>query len=221
MSDTDVMILRPPVPSLIRWGCSADADLIYRELLHAGPRPAGDLARRLGLPARRVHDALQELDALQAADALPARGPGRAERCWRPRPQREVLAHLTSRRLRPAGVPAPVRQQLHLVSSLIGTPIRPDGDVRHLPTRAATRQRLAEFAAIQRSEHLAMNTEQVFDAESVRAGARNDRALLDRGVRIRVLGLQPPTIAPVHRGPCEADHPGAMEPCRLKLSCPI
>jgi DNA-binding CsgD family transcriptional regulator len=103
MSDNDVLVLSPPVPSLVRWGCSPDADLVYRELVHGGPRPAGDLARRLGLPTRRVRDALQELETVQAVDALPAGGAAHAERRRCPRPQREVLDHLTARRIRPPG----------------------------------------------------------------------------------------------------------------------
>jgi DNA-binding CsgD family transcriptional regulator len=207
MSDNDALVLSPPVPSLVRWGCTPDADLVYRELVHGGPRPAGDIARRLGLPTRRVRDALQELDAVQAVGALPGGGATRADRRWRPRPQREVLAHLTARRIRPAGLPAPIRQQLYLVSSLIDVPVYEDREVRHLPTRTATRRRLTELAAVERTEHMAINTERVFDSESVRAGARNDRALLDHGVHVRVLGLQPATQVPAYRGTGEPGHP--------------
>jgi DNA-binding CsgD family transcriptional regulator len=208
MSDSDALVLTGPIPSLVRWGCSPDADLVYRELVHAGPRPAGELARRLGLPTRRVRDALQELDAVDAADPYAAAGSARAEPQWRPRPHRQVLARLAARRARPPGRPVPVRQQLHLVSSLIESPVPDDhADVRHLPSRLATRWRLAELAAVERTERLAMNTERVFDPVAVRAGARMDRALLDRGVRVRVLGLHPAGQRPLYRAPDEPEDP--------------
>jgi DNA-binding CsgD family transcriptional regulator len=73
-------------------------------------------------------------------------------------------------------------------------------DLRHLPNRAITRARLAELVAVARHEQLAMHPETVFDTESLQAAAPMDRDLLTRGVRMRVLGVQPnDTSHLVHR----------------------
>jgi DNA-binding CsgD family transcriptional regulator len=50
---------------------------------------------------------------------------------------------------------------------------------------------MAQLVAVARHEHLAMTSERAFDAAAARAAAPMDRALLDRGIRMRVLGLQP------------------------------
>jgi DNA-binding CsgD family transcriptional regulator len=206
MSDRDALVVGAPVPSLVRLGCTPDADLVYRDLVHDGPGTAADLVRRLGLPMRRVRAALQELHELDAATSYRADGSARTAQ-WRPRAPHQVVARLSDRRLRRPGTAAPVRQQLHLVSSLLGGAVELDATVRHLPSRVAARRRLAELATVERTERLAINTERVFDAASVRAGAQMDRALLARGVRVRVLGLQPATDPPPYRAGDAPGHP--------------
>jgi DNA-binding CsgD family transcriptional regulator len=79
--------------------------------------------------------------------------------------------------------------------------------VRYLPSRDLTRARLAELVALERREHLAINTEQAFDAESARAAAPLDRQLRERGVRMRVLGL-PPADQDMHVGRGWLENPG-------------
>jgi DNA-binding CsgD family transcriptional regulator len=80
--------------------------------------------------------------------------------------------------------------------------------MRHLPSRALTRARLAELNRVERHEHLAMNPEQRFDDESVRAAIPMDRDLLARGVHMRIIGL--PTRLP------EASSPADRELARLE-----
>ena len=107
----------------------------------------------------------------------------------------------------PGGCLGAAAQQLYLVSSLLGTAVEPDSTVRHLPSRDATRIRLAELATVERHERLAINTERAFDATAMRTGAQMDRALLARGIKVRVMGLQPATHRPVYRTGDEPVHP--------------
>jgi DNA-binding CsgD family transcriptional regulator len=51
------------------------------------------------------------------------------------------------------------------------------------------RLRLAELMGAERCEHLSINTEQSIDAASARAGAPLGRQVIERGVRVRALGL--------------------------------
>ena len=58
-SEQGVLALGRAVPSLVRWGVSADADLVYRCLATFGALSAGDIAADLGLGQRRVRVALE------------------------------------------------------------------------------------------------------------------------------------------------------------------
>jgi DNA-binding CsgD family transcriptional regulator len=78
--------------------------------------------------------------------------------------------------------------------------------VRYLASRDLTRQRLAELMAVERREHLAINTEQSFGAASARAAAPLARQIVDRGVRVRVLGL-PPADGDLHVDTALFDRP--------------
>ena len=51
---TGVLAIGQAVPVLVRWGVSADTDLVYRCLVSIGPRSCGALAASLGLTVRRV-----------------------------------------------------------------------------------------------------------------------------------------------------------------------
>jgi DNA-binding CsgD family transcriptional regulator len=193
------------VPSLVRWGLSSDADLLFRTITTMGPRSARMLALELGLPSRRVDDALAELYTAGAA-APTANGRSAASRAslWVGRAPAELVSALRSRRLRLVDRDAQLRAHTAVVTGLadhtgdgveIARPATVGGElgdgVRYLPSRALTRQRLAELMAVEQCEHLAMNTEQSFDAESARAAAPLSRQVVDRGVRMRVLGLPP------------------------------
>jgi DNA-binding CsgD family transcriptional regulator len=193
------------VPSLVRWGLSSDADLVFRTIATMGPRSARMLALELGLPIRRVDDALAELHtARAAAPVADGRRLARRSPLWVGRAPAEVVTALRSRRLRLVDRDAQVRAHNAVVTGLAdrtgedvesASPAAVGGElgdgVRYLPSRALTRRRLAELMAVERSEHLAINTEQSFDAESARAAAPLSQQIVDRGVRMRVLGLPP------------------------------
>jgi DNA-binding CsgD family transcriptional regulator len=205
------------MPSLVRWGLSSDADLVFRTIATFGPRPARRLAVELGLPPRRVEAALGELSAASAAVSIAdGRRAARESAVWLTRPPADVVAHLRARRFRQADHQAQVRSHEGVVVSLAsrgGVPAPPvplGGDlgegVRYLSSRAATRRRLGELMAVASREQLAINTEQAFDAESARAAAPLDRQLVERGVRLRVIGL-PPADGDLHVGASLLDHP--------------
>lgn len=180
----DTVAVGAPVPSLVRWGLSPDADLIYRTLVTYGSASAPELARALGVPSRRVAAALEELRARDAVRQRPDRRGGAA--VWAGRPPADVLPEQRRRRLR-IGPPRPHDHPSALPPELRWLPLG-DG-LRHLPTRQAARARLAQIVSAARHEHLSMNTERSYDPESTRSAAPMDRLLLDRGVRMRVLGL--------------------------------
>lgn len=176
----DALATAPPAPSLVPWGLSPDADLVYRTLVTFGPAAATDLERSLGMSRRRVQAALDELAAAGAARTGPTTP--RRGLIWTPRPPNEVIADRRRARLRLVRTGAREARE----------PLPLGDDLRHLPSRAATRDRLAELVRIARHEHLAINTEPRFDTESSRSAAPMDRALVEHGVRVRVLGVQPP-----------------------------
>ncbi|HYN92453.1 MAG TPA: helix-turn-helix transcriptional regulator [Pilimelia sp.] len=195
------------MPSLVRWGLSSDADLVFRTLVTMGPRSAGGLGVDLGLAARRVRDALAELRAVDAAVPTRDRTAGRPG-IWLARPAGDVVAALRARRFRPVDPELQVRHYQEVVRSLAhqrrasgrtysgpvpsATPDHLLGDgVRYFATRDGSRRRLAELVALERHEHLAINPEQAFEVASVRAANPLDVQLLERGVQLRVLGVPP------------------------------
>ena len=187
------------IPQLTRWGLSSDGDLVYRALAMSGACSDAHLARELGLSRARVARALDEL--AEAGAARPATGPGRATRVWAPAQLDDVLAALRIHR-RPQ-----VREQWHRHLRVVEGLNLPEVDgtrVRHWATRDLARRRLAHLVAAERHEQLAINTEPVFDADSVAAASPLDRSLLDRGIRLRVLGL------PVLDGDRSSDHAAAL-----------
>jgi DNA-binding CsgD family transcriptional regulator/DNA-binding transcriptional ArsR family regulator len=171
----------PKVPALGRWGLSPHADLIYRSLVQSGPTTRRRLISRLGVPARRVDRALDELVGVGAVN--PAEGEG----SWSAIDAELVVSRMRRRR---APVPLADRHRHHLaaVADLYLDRL-PAATVQWLPTRTAVRSRIAELAATERHEHLAINTEDVISAEAAAAAGPLDRALVARGVRLRTLGL--------------------------------
>lgn len=202
------------LPSLARWGVTADADLVYRTVATLGGRSVPALIAQLGLPARRVHAALAELHEVGAVTAGSRRRSGHAA-VWTARPAAEVVELLRVGRMRAVDRAVQGRLHRHAVRSVTGDRVGPytpgvgeqlgDG-VRYLATREDTRHRLAGLIAVERHEQLAINTEQAFDAASARAAAPLDRSLTARGVRLRVLGL-PPADGDLHVGPAVLDTP--------------
>jgi len=176
------------VPSLVPRGSTPDADLVYRALVTFGPATAGDLADELGVPARRVTGALDELLSIAAVTRRP--GTSRDVVVWAAAPPDVVFSARRVRR------PAPAPR----------TPMDPlirGAAVRHLPSRPLTRARLAELNAVASHEHLAMHPEPTFDAEALRSATPMDRMLLRRGVRMRMLGIGPADLDQAAPEPAE------------------
>lgn len=174
-----------PVPSLICLGRSPDADLTYRHLVRSGPATARAIAADLGMERPRVVTALDELATVHAVRARTA--PHRAA-TWHAMPPADVEAALR----RPARTGAPHDGAPDASAyQAAGISIELGDELRCLPSRAATRARLAELVAVAGHEHLGMHPEAVFDPASLQAAAPMDRELLRRGVRMRVLGVQP------------------------------
>jgi DNA-binding CsgD family transcriptional regulator len=178
-----VLTLGRAVPSLVRWGVSADADLVYRCLVSFGTQRTGEVAADLGLAGRRVRAALDELVAagLVDGDREPA-GPGVDAGGWRAVPPDAAVRALRRRALR------------RLPATAHAEPGRPEPHPtpgRLLPDRGATRQRIAQLVAVERAEHLAMNPEHVFTTDTLTIGSAIDAELLGRRVRVRALGRSP------------------------------
>jgi DNA-binding CsgD family transcriptional regulator len=155
-----------------------------------GMRTSGQLARELGMPHHRVSRALDELVAVEAVRPVATGAAGVCRtRSWEPVAVDRVL-HRLRRRREP---PAPAERWRRHVATVSGVhPSVMDGvATRHWPTRAATRRRVAALDHAERHEHLAINTEEVFEAEAIAAALPLDRGKLARGVRLRVLGLPP------------------------------
>lgn len=171
------------VPSLGRWGLSAHADLVYRALVMSGPSTCRELVRELGIDASRISRALDELAGIGAVRPS-CRG---HDRLWGAVDVKQVLTLVRQRRT-PLIIGERYRRHLAAVAGLHLDRI-PAADVRRLPTRAAARGRIAELVAVERHEHLAINTEDVISVDAASAAAPLDRSLLARGVRLRALGL--------------------------------
>jgi DNA-binding CsgD family transcriptional regulator len=97
---------------------------------------------------------------------------------------------LSDARRRPGDATArAIRHRQALAATGHDLPMEIGDGVRYLPSRSLTRQRVAELMTAARHEHLAMNTEERFAPEAVRAAAPLDRGLRERGVTLRVIGL--------------------------------
>jgi len=170
-----------------------DADLGYRALSMLGPCTVARLARELGMPRRRVSRALDELVAVEAVHPVTAPtnvGLRSTDAVvWEAVAQPRVLDTLRQRRT-PDSAPERWRRHVATVTGA-GLAALERASMRRWPTRAAARQRAASLIAAERHEHLAVNTEEVFDAEATTAALPLDRSILARGIRLRVLGLPP------------------------------
>lgn len=194
-----------PVPSLTRWGLSPDADLVYRSLATIGPGTVGSLSVSLGITRHRVSMAIDELHVTGAV-----RGPGTSESSpaterWQARPVAAVLAELRRRRLRTVDL----RYQAGFHHALmqgsgLSTPVPPPAaHGRILVERDEIRARIAMLAGAERHEHLAVNPEPSFSADTVAEAAPLDRAILARGITMRTCGVPPldgdRSSAPAHQ----------------------
>lgn len=193
------------VPSLVRWGLSTDADLVFRTLATFGPQDGRALGKDLGLPTARIGDALAELRAAGVAGPVAdGRAAARRQVTWASRPVDETVTRLRTARLRLVDRAGQVAQHHYLVGMLrdrLAEAGLPPGlpalrgmisdHVRYLPTRAVGQRRITEYAARYTVERMAINTEQVVDPTFIAQGAAADRASLAAGTRLRVLSTPP------------------------------
>lgn len=172
------------MPSLTRWGVSADADLVYRTLTAYGPRSSMRAARELGVAKARVQRALDELEAVGAA--RPA-APDSGARTWSAAPPDHVLSVLRHPRRADSGQAERWRRHLRAVAGTDLCTVDPEA-VQRLTSRAQAQQRIAELMTAERHEHLAINTEEVISADAAQAALPLDRSVRARGIRMRVVG---------------------------------
>ncbi|WP_433303987.1 LuxR C-terminal-related transcriptional regulator [Actinoplanes sp. CA-030573] len=191
------------VPSLVRWGASPDADLVYRTLVTFGPHTRRALGVELSMPARRIADALAELEVSGAVAVGCDESDPRRTRQWSALAPDLVIASLRRRRMRLVDqravaeshrwVVAGLRARLGSLALPLSTPafggLLTD-QLRYLPSRELARVRYGELLPGRR-ETLTINPEQAFDAESARTGAAFDRRLIAQATRMRVLGVPP------------------------------
>ena len=190
-------------PSLVRWGASPDADLVYRTLVTFGPHTQRGLGTELAMPARRIGDALAELQVSGAVTVTGDESAPRRAHLWSALAPAAAIAALRRRRLRLIDQRAVAQSHRWVVTSLraqLGAQALPlsmpafggrlTGQMRYLPTRELTRMRYAELLPGRR-ETLTINPEQEFDAESARTGAAFDRQRICEATRMRGLGVPP------------------------------
>jgi DNA-binding CsgD family transcriptional regulator len=186
-------VLTPPVtvPALTRLGVSPDADLVFRTLVRDGPALPVELIRALGLPARRVRCALDELAGLEIARCGTRVGRADKARIWLAEPVPRALERLRCRHQDQARVRYRMERHLRSLAALgVQVPVPGERDtVRPLFGSVRVRARLAELIAVQRTEFLAMHPEPAFDAATVRASVATDRALGERGLSVPTLGV--------------------------------
>jgi DNA-binding CsgD family transcriptional regulator len=199
------LIAGASVPSLVRWGFSPDADLLYRALVTLGPHDGKWLARDLGLTLRRVDSAVEELLSAGAVER-PVDGPGAA---LRPRPTAEVLAALRLGRharladQRTKGSAERARHHHALVGDLKAT---------HLVGHVATRERIGQLIAAEEHEHLSLNPEPSFTADAVSAALPLEKHLRGKGIQLRNCGVPADGVA--------GEVPGAAGEYRERLHIP-
>jgi len=168
----------PPVPNLARWGLSADADLVYRALIQQGALPETQLNRELGLGARRTAAALEELSGRTLA---------RFDGLWTVVSADRALGILRRRRF-PEDDPWASARRMLSVFDEVELPERTLPDtMRRFPLNQVW-YRIKDLADAERHEHLALHPERGFSAETLERARPLDQKLVDRGVRIRILG---------------------------------
>ncbi|NJC64631.1 hypothetical protein HC028_08955 [Planosporangium flavigriseum] len=98
------------LPSLVRWGLSPDADLVYRTLVSLDTARESQLAHELGMAHERVREAMRELahaGAIRRVSSTSRRAPKTNSRAvWAARQPNQVVRQLHGHRTRPPGTPA-------------------------------------------------------------------------------------------------------------------
>jgi DNA-binding CsgD family transcriptional regulator/predicted DNA-binding transcriptional regulator len=101
------------LPSLVRWGMTPDADLVYRTLVSLDTAREGQLAHELGMSHERVREAMRELAGAGAIRRVAstsrraAKATGRA--VWAARQPSQVVSQLHVHRTRHLALVGPVK----------------------------------------------------------------------------------------------------------------
>ncbi|MEU8081153.1 helix-turn-helix transcriptional regulator [Catellatospora citrea] len=181
------------VPSLMKWGVSPHADLVYRTLIAFGPWSVDSISRSLEMRARQVRSALDELTALGAA--VPDRALaeiGRDERVWSSRAPAHVVSLLRDRHHRHAQARHRLeRRQSRMASpDLVTDPLRiVASGARPVSSGPQVRARIAELNEAGRHEVLSMNPESAYSATAVKAAAPIGRKIAASGITTLNLGV--------------------------------
>ncbi|MFC7243486.1 LuxR C-terminal-related transcriptional regulator [Catellatospora aurea] len=184
------MLHAPFVPSLMKWGVSPQADLVYRTLIAFGPWSADHLGRSLEMKARQVRVALDELVALGAAVSQPTDDADL--RVWAVREPAYVLARLRNRERDTMLARHRMNARLIRVSlpSIMADVARFTGEgVHRFPNRAVSRLRYAELGEAIQHENLAMIPDPAIDNATVKQAAPVSRRMMSRGVAVLCLGV--------------------------------
>lgn len=179
------MKLADVLPSLTRYGLSADADVVFRTLT-GEPRPAtvAGLARALGSARARIQGALAELAA--AGVAVEAAGGG-----WVAVASDRAVTHLALRRTAETGSPG-VRR------------------IRSGEMWARSRQLFDATS----NEQLAMYADPTVDEETARRSLPGARARRQRGIRLRTIapvGATAPDLTTDELDLLDGDHRQLVE----------
>jgi DNA-binding CsgD family transcriptional regulator/sugar-specific transcriptional regulator TrmB len=202
------------VPSLVRWGVSADADLVYRTLVTFGPSETPAIARDLGLSAPRTREALEELAAAGAVRGNVIGPNGITGRWWRAAPPERVVASLRRRLLRVAANPPDLLDRFTQLMADAGiapvpTTQQASGLIRALPSGPPIRERIVELVQVVRHEHISMHPEPAFTDDTLATASPLDRSMLSRGVKGHVVCL------PAIDGDASSAYAGEVRKLRL------
>ncbi|MGY0233168.1 LuxR C-terminal-related transcriptional regulator [Longispora urticae] len=152
----------------------------------------GVLSRSLGLPARRVRTALDELNSVGAARPERAASPTGPVRVWHGGQPDAVVTSLRERQIEVARAKHELRLRLSGLD-LADITRHPDLDavdaIRPVYGLVKARARLAELSTTVRTEQLTFNPEPTFSEPSVKAGAPLSRAVAQRGVSMSTIGV--------------------------------
>ncbi|GLW54566.1 helix-turn-helix transcriptional regulator [Kitasatospora phosalacinea] len=171
-------------------GLDAEAEALYRRMLAEPDTGTAALARALGLPGQRAHDALDRLARL--ALVQPAARTGTGYRAVGPEAAMELLlarqqAELAAQQLRVESSRAAAAQLIAECSAL--RPATPGTASEQLDGPAAIRERLAELAGSAQREVATFAPGGAHTEDDLRASRQPNAALLARGVRMRTVYL--------------------------------
>ncbi|MEU8000949.1 helix-turn-helix transcriptional regulator [Catellatospora sp. NPDC049111] len=187
------MLQEQVVPSLMKWGVSPQADLVYRTLVAFGPLTAGGISRSLTMQIRQVRGALEELTALGAAAPGPAPVARRSDgRIWSGRPPAHVSAMLRDRHHRNAVARYRLSRRMSrtLSPELLTDHLRIlASGARPLAAGGQSQARMMEINRAGCRESISVSGDSAYSTAAVKAAAPIDRAMAERRVTMFSLGV--------------------------------